>query len=219
MKKTLRFLLGLAAVPIAVIASIVLYHQVGLVQQLSKNQSYFLAGIVIYLVVHSIFYKPAYLYILGHESTHALFTWLCGGRVTSFRATFRGGRVTTTKSNFLITLGPYFFPVYTVLISCAYFFVSLFSETGRPASVFIFLIGFSWAFHIVLTIYFIKMEQPDIMKMGTLFSIVLIYVINLIIVAFILGLFFPEISFLGFAKDACQESAEFYRNLFTGLLL
>ena len=219
MKKTLRFLLGLAAVPIAVIASIVLYHQVGLVQQLSKNQSYFLAGIVIYLVVHSIFYKPAYLYILGHESTHALFTWLCGGRVTSFRATFRGGRVTTTKSNFLITLGPYFFPVYTVLISCAYFFVSLFSETGRPASVFIFLIGFSWAFHIVLTIYFIKMEQPDIMKMGALFSIVLVYIINLIIVAFILGLFFPEISFLGFAKDACQGSAEFYRNLFTGLLL
>ena len=219
MKKALRFLLGLMAVPAAVIASIVLYHQVGLVQQLSKNQSYFLTGAVIYLVVHSIFYKPTYLYILGHELTHALFTWLCGGRVTSFRATFRGGRVTTTKSNFLITLGPYFFPVYTVLISCAYFFVSLFSGTGSHASVFIFLIGFSWAFHIVLTIHFIKMEQPDIMRMGTLFSIVLIYLINLIIVAFILGLFFPEISFLAFAKDACRESAEFYRTFFTGLLL
>ena len=219
MKKALRLLLGLAAVPIAVIASIVLYHQVGLVQQLSKNQSYFLTGIVAYLVVHSIFYKPIYFYILGHELTHALFTWLCGGRVTSFRATFRGGRVTTTKSNFLITLGPYFFPVYTVLISCAYFFVSFFSGKESHVSVFIFLIGFSWALHIVLTIYFIKMEQPDIMKMGTLFSIVLIYVINLIIVAFILSLFFPEISFLAFAKDACRGSTEFYRKFFTGLLL
>ena len=219
MKKALRFSLGLAAVPIAVIASIVLYHQVGLVQQLSKNQSYFLTGIVVYLVVHSIFYKPVYLYILGHEATHALFTWLCGGRVTSFRATFRGGRVTTTKSNFLITLGPYFFPVYTVLIACTYFFVSFFSGVERHTSVFIFLIGFSWAFHIVLTIYFVKMEQPDIMKMGTLFSIVLVYIINLIIVAFILALFFPEISFLGFAKDVCRESAEFYRKFFTGLLL
>lgn len=219
MRKALRLLLGLAAVPIAVIASIVLYHQIGLVQQLSKNQSYFLTGIVTYLVVHSIFYKPTYLYILGHELTHALFTWLCGGRVTSFRATFRGGRVTTTKSNFLITLGPYFFPVYTVLIACTYFFVSFFSGAGRHASVFIFLIGFSWAFHVVLTIYFIKMEQPDIMRMGALFSIVLIYVINLIIVALILGLFFPEISFLVFTKDVCRESVEFYRKFFTGLLL
>ena len=219
MKKVLRLLLGLAAVPIAVIASVVLYHQIGLVQQLSKNQSYFLTGIVTYLVVHSIFYKPTYLYILGHELTHALFTWLCGGKVTSFRATFRGGRVTTTKSNFLITLGPYFFPIYTVLIACTYFFVSFFSGAEKNASVFIFLIGFSWAFHIVLTIYFIKMEQPDIMRMGALFSISLIYVINLIIVALILGLFFPEISFLAFAKDACRESVEFYRKFFTGLLL
>ena len=219
MKKALRFLLGLAAVPIAVVASIVLYQQVGLVQHLSKNQSYFLTGMVVYLVVHSIFYKPVYLYIVGHELTHALFTWICGGRVTSFRATFRGGRVTTTKSNFLITLGPYFFPVYTVLISCVYFFISVFSEAGRHASVFIFLIGFSWTFHIVLTIYFIKMEQPDIINMGTLFSIALIYIINLIVVVFILGLFFPEISFLSFVKDACRENGKFYRDFFSGLLL
>lgn len=217
--KALRFLLGLAAVPVAVVASIVLYHQLGLVRQLSENQSYFLAGVVIYLVVHSIFYKPVYLYILGHELTHAIFTWLCGGRVTSFRATLRGGRVTTTKSNFFITLGPYFFPIYTVLISCAYFAVSVFSESRDYTSAFIFLIGFSWALHVVLTIHFIKMEQPDIMKMGTLFSICLVYIANLIIVAFILSLFFPEVSFPGFVKDSCLESGEFYGNFFRGLLL
>ena len=217
--KALRFLLGLAAVPVAVIASIVLYDQLGLVRQLSKNQSYFLAGVVIYLVVHSIFYKPVYLYILGHELTHAIFTWLCGGRVTSFRATLRGGRVTTTKSNFFITLGPYFFPIYTVLISCAYFVVSVFSKSEDYTSAFIFLIGFSWALHVVLTIHFIKMEQPDIMKMGTLFSICLVYIANLMIVAFILSLFFPEVSFSGFVKDSCLESAKFYGNFFRGLLL
>jgi hypothetical protein len=207
-------------VPIAAVASLVLYNQLGLVRQLSKNQSYFLAGIVIYLVVHSLFYKPAYFYILGHEVTHALFTWLCGGRVTSFKATLRGGRVTTTKSNFLITLGPYFFPIYTVLIACVYFVVSVvYKLSGECVSAFIFLIGFSWALHLVLTVDFIKMEQPDIVKMGPLFSICLIYIANLIIVAFILSLLFSAVSFADFVRDSWLESGEFYRNFLRGLFL
>lgn len=219
MKKLLKFLLGLAVIPIAVTGSVSLYHQLALVSGLSQNQSYFLAGIGIYLVIHSLFYKPVYLYIVGHEMSHALFTWFCGGRVKSFRATFKGGSVVSTKSNFFITLGPYFFPIYTVLISGIYLCLSVFSEVNEYASLFIFLIGFSWAFHVVLTAHFIKMKQPDILKAGTLFSISLIYIINLVILAFILSSLFREVSFLDFVRDTFLETGRFYKDLFVGLFL
>jgi hypothetical protein len=219
MKKVLRFLLGLAIIPIAVAGAVSLYQQLALVSGLSQNQSYFLAGIGIYLIIHSLFYKPVYLYIVGHELSHVLFTWFCGGRVKSFRASFEGGSVVSTKSNFFITLGPYFFPIYTILVSGVYLCLSIFSEVNKYSSLFIFLIGFSWTFHVVLTVHFIKMRQPDILKTGTLFSISLIYIINLAILVFILSSLFTEVSFLDFVRETSLETGRFYKDLFTGLFL
>ena len=60
--------------------------------------------------------KPMWVYVFGHELTHALWTWLMGGRVKQFKATSKGGHVIVTKTNFLIALAPYFFPVYAVLV-------------------------------------------------------------------------------------------------------
>ena len=219
MKKILRFLLGLLAIPAAAVASRSLYNQLALVSDLEQNQLYFLGGVGVYLVIHSLFYKPSYLYVLGHELTHAVFTWFCGGRVRSFRATSEGGEVTTTKSNFFIILGPYFFPIYTILACCIYFGISLFSGANEYVSQFIFLIGFSWAFHVVFTAHFIKMKQPDILKIGTVFSMSLIYLINLAILAFILSLLFVEVSFWEFVKASSCQTFNFYQHLFTGLLL
>ena len=219
MKKILRFLLGLVAIPIAIIASKSLYNQLALVSDVSERQLYFLAGIGGYLIIHSLFYKPLYFYVLGHEMSHALFTWFCGGKVRSFRATLEGGNVTSTKSNFLITLGPYFFPIYTVLASCIYGCSSLFSGVNKYIPQFIFLVGFSWAFHVVFTMQFIKTRQPDILKLGAVFSVSLIYVINLAILAFILSLVFTEVSFLEFIKNSFWQTLNFYQYVIKGLLL
>ena len=50
------------------------------------------------------------------ELTHALWTWLMGGKVNRFKVTSKGGHVIVSKTNFLIALAPYFFPVYAVLV-------------------------------------------------------------------------------------------------------
>lgn len=218
-KRALKFLFGLLLLPICIVTSIVLYSQLGSIQHLSRNQVFFLLGVGAYIVIHLLFYQPTTIYVFGHELTHALCTWVFGGRVKSFRVTFRGGRVTTTKSNLFISLAPYFFPIYMVFLSCAYFGASLFTDLSKYIPQFIFLIGLSWSFHIVLTVHFIKMRQPDILKAGTLFSISLIYILNVTILALVLSLLFPEVTFGDFFRSSYWQTVEFYTSIFTKLFL
>ena len=151
-KRIATISLGIILFSIAIGASIALYEQVGNIHNLSQNQLYFLLGAGAYLVLHLVFWRPVYLYILGHELIHAISTWICGGKVKSIKVTSKGGTLWTTKSNFFISLSPYFFPIYTVLLSLLYFIISLFHNIDHYIPFFIASIGFSLAFHIVLTI-------------------------------------------------------------------
>jgi hypothetical protein len=60
--------------------------------------------------------KPMWIYVFGHELTHALWTWLFGGQVKKMKVTSKGGHVVISKTNFVIALAPYFFPLYVVLV-------------------------------------------------------------------------------------------------------
>ncbi len=75
-----------------------------------------IGGAACWLTVFLLLPKPMLVYVFGHELTHAVWTWLCGGRVKRFKASASGGHVILTKSNFLIALAPYFFPLYAVLV-------------------------------------------------------------------------------------------------------
>lgn len=209
-----RFLFGILLVPIAFSVSIELYQSLGLIENLSKLQNFFLLGGCGYLIVHAVFYKPIYLYVLGHELTHAISSILCGGKVKSIKVSAAGGRVLTTKANVFTRLSPYLVPIYTVLLFLLYLGLSLFSDTNRYVYLFIFLVGFSLVFHIVLTIDFLKKNQPDILKSGSFFSLFLIYIVNICIIAAISGFIFSEISFPAFLKDSFMHSKSIYISSF-----
>lgn len=49
-----------------------------------------LVGLGIWLVVYVQLPRPMWLYVLGHELTHALSAWMCGSRVESFKVNSRG---------------------------------------------------------------------------------------------------------------------------------
>src|SRR5512137_2332803 len=81
---------------------------------------WFAGGFILYVVIHFLFKKPILSYVVFHELTHAIFAVLFGGPVKAFHATEKGGQVHLTKSNFIITLAPYFFPLYTFIALAAY---------------------------------------------------------------------------------------------------
>ena len=171
--------------------------------------NYFVWGLVVYVILHLLFYKPAYLYVLGHEAVHAGMAWILGGKIKSFKVSKEGGQVGTTKSNFIIELAPYFIPIYAIIVTLAYFVVSK-SYPGTNGSIFLFLIGFTLAFHIISTVEIMKIKQPDIVKSGYIFSIAIVYIINIIVISLIFGLTFEGFAINKFFLDLWSGSRFIY---------
>lgn len=236
-KRTLKLFLGIISIPVCIAASVSLYDQLIQIKVISYNQKYFISGIIAYLIIHIAFFKPEYLYpvrnstkavgksisngvyILGHEVMHVIATWISKGRVNSLKVSSKGGMVTTTKSNLFIALAPYFFPFYTIIVAAIFLIIPLIIKTEPPYTIFLFLVGLTLAFHIVLTIDFLKTKQTDFLHGGYLLSICLVYLMNLIVIGFIFSLLFGEINFTEFLRSAYFKSKDIYVAIFRQLFL
>lgn len=217
MRKVINFLVAILLLPVAVAASLALYQQLIQAKTFGNAQLAFFWGVGIYLLIHLVLHKPIRLYVFGHELTHAISSWICGGSVSSFSVSGRGGKIVTNRVNTFILLSPYLIPIYTVLITLAYFILSLFYSLQDYNLTFIFLVGFSLAFHLLLTIETLKTEQPDLLESGYLFSLLLIYITNLLLVSIILSLIFPEMSLQIFFQKAGGIVKNVYEALFRQL--
>jgi hypothetical protein len=138
-----------------------------------------LAGAACWIVVFLLLPKPMWVYVFGHELTHAVWTWIFGGSVKRFKAGAEGGHVMTTKSNFLIVLAPYFFPLYAVLLVMV-FVVFILVGAWHKAYVpwFYLLLGAAYAFHLTLTWHILRTRQTDITSQGYIFSAAVIFLGN-----------------------------------------
>jgi hypothetical protein len=136
-------------------------------------------GAACWLVIFSLLPKPMWVYVLGHEFTHVLWTWLFGGKVKKFKASAKGGHVIVTKNNFLISLAPYFFPVYAAIVVAVFVIGHLIWNWAPYVIWFHLLLGAAYAFHVTLTWHILKTEQSDITQHGYLFSFVIIFLGNI----------------------------------------
>lgn len=141
----------------------------------------FLAGAVCWLVIYFLLPKPMWIYVFGHELTHAVWTWFCAGQVKKFKASSSGGHVVISKSNFLIALAPYFFPLYAVIVVLAFLAGHLIWNWQNFLVWFHLLLGAAYAFHVTLTATILQTHQTDITGQGYLFSAVVIYLGNVIV--------------------------------------
>lgn len=169
---------------------------------------HFLLGFAAYLVIHRLFRRPILTYVFGHELTHALFALMFGGSVKSFHASERGGRVTITKSNFVITLAPYFFPIYTFIAITAYIAADAAGVKGADPWL-VAVAGATYAFHLLLTFFFLRADQDDIREHGAAFSYPLIYLFNIVFLALLMRLLVAKnMNFFAYLKDAIIASIE-----------
>ena len=123
-KLLIKFVIGIFSIPVAVGVTAAFYKNFILIKTLSGSLSLFFWGIASYTILHLLFYKPTYLYVLGHEAVHAGISWIFGGKVKSFKVSEEGGSVATDKSNTLIELSPYFVPIYAIIIAVIYFVIA-----------------------------------------------------------------------------------------------
>lgn len=156
-----------------------------------------------------------YIYVLGHELTHAIAAKLCLGRVQAFRIDFDGGYVETDTDNLFIALSPYFVPLWMLVWMFALWVGNLLFPFENYLPWFCAGFGFWWFFHLHWTIWVIPREQPDMLENGMLLSMLVILVMNIFILLVILCCF-DVITPQGYMQDtvnAAQRIHETFRLL------
>jgi len=155
-----------------------------------------------------------YLYVLGHELTHALFVILHRGRVAEIHVSSDGGYITTDKSNLLIALSPYFVPFWSIICAGVYALSRLWPGQHEYTDLaFYAAMGVTWSFHMAWTLWMIPRDQPDLQENGTFFSLVIILLANVLVLAGLLCLAgeSPLENAKAFALEWSRNAAGFLR--------
>lgn len=197
---------------------------------------FFFIGVLLWLIAFFGLPRPLFIYVLGHELTHAFFVLLCGGKISEFKVRSAGGHIVTNKNNVMISLSPYFVPFYSVMVVGIFGIAGIFVNLSdyHPNSilwnnfgfswswVFYIAIGVTWCFHLTFTGWMITKSQPDLKQNGTFFSLIFIYLINLSILCGFLIIISDEVSLIGFiqsvldnASSLFKSSAQVWRSLIT----
>jgi hypothetical protein len=145
--------------------------------------------------------RPVRVYVFGHELTHAIWVWAMGGRVSQFKVRREGGYIVTDRHNFWIALAPYFYPVYSIAVIVLYGVASLFYNLAPYTPMLFGLLGLTWAFHLSFTLWMIPKGQSDLSYHGTFFSLVIIYLMNVLVLSALLIVAAPEITVSIFGRD------------------
>ena len=183
--KILKFFIGILLLPLGYASVVSLAHLVQSIHLVRIGQStngarWLLGGFLFWTVLFFALPRPTRTYVLGHELTHAFWGLLMGARVSKLRVNARGGSVTLSKSNFIITLAPYFFPFYTMFVLVAYAAVQFVHPGSIYEPFWLALVGLTWSFHLTFTLQALSIHQPDIAEHGRLFSYAVIVILNAI---------------------------------------
>ena len=204
--KWVKFIIAIFLLPICAVLTqtfFTAFARATIAQRLWTAEEFwfFSLGAVLWFIAFFGLPRPVILYVFGHELTHALWVWLMGGRVTRFRVGRQGGHIVTDRTNFWIALAPYFFPLYSILAIALYGVLSLFMNVRPYGQLLYAIIGVTWAFQFTFTCWMILKNQSDLSDHGTFFSLVVIYLMNLVLLTVMLILASPQITFAGFGRD------------------
>ena len=171
------------------------------------NHSFFLVGIgfCVGLLLFSLKSTFSRTYVVGHELTHWLVAKLFRRKTSGLSIGKRGGSLHVEKPNILIVLAPYFFPLYTVLWLILVNLLQVSVNADWVSMTLYIGIGFTYAFHIVMTILALSKIQNDLKLYGHFFSLCLIFNINLFILYLGLSYFSKDLK-TGYSllKDSFQ---------------
>jgi hypothetical protein len=209
-----KFVFGIFLLPVCAVLSqtfFTAFARATVTQRIWTGEPFwfFSLGAVLCLIAFFGLPRPVIIYVFGHELTHALWVLLMGGRVSRFRVGRDGGHIVTNRNNFLIALAPYFFPIYSILAIATYGVLSIFYNTQPYGRLLYAVIGATWAFHFIFTCWMIPKKQTDLSDQGTLFSLVVIYLMNLILLSIMLVLASRQITFADFGADLLTNISNF----------
>jgi hypothetical protein len=146
------------------------------------------AGFIVWIIVFLVLPRAMWLYVLGHEFTHAIAAMMAGGKVTAFKVTSKGGHIMTDKVSWWIALAPYFVPIYALIWIALWITVNFYYPLHPWLPVLYFGLGFFWCFHLTFTWTMLHPRQTDLSGEGYIFSGIIIALTNFLAVLLLLAL-------------------------------
>ena len=194
--RLIRFIIGIVLAPVALLLIYAFVRSLGTLQETNITELWFLGGFLSYIVLHFTLYKPVFIHVMAHEHTHALWTVIFGGKVSSINISGQGGNVKVDKANIVTILAPYFFPFYTVIPLLYEPWLLPDARNWNTA-----IIGFTLSFHVLLTLFSMKQKQSDFKEPGKLFSLTFILCVNILVIAGIFAAVSPQYEIMNFFNE------------------
>ena len=153
------------------------------------------------------------VYVLAHELTHLVWTFLSGGRGRLERVGLEGGAMVTDRTNLMIVLAPYFYPLLSVVVVMLAPLVNWVGEHYSVSEIWqvrcdcllYWLVGFTLSHHYTFTLYVLPRGQTDFKYYGRAFSLAVIWVMNVVVLTIAL-LMVPRIAPFGIYSAELVES-------------
>lgn len=217
-RRALHMAVGILLMPVSIVLVfallVQLYHSAPVMSSmsfwLSEPVWYTIMGILLF-----IFLKMAvvandmlvWVYVLGHELTHAIAAKLCGGHLHGLSVDRSGGYLETDADNFFIALAPYFVPLWMLVWLAVLALAHLIYPFEAYGPWFYAGFGFWWTFHLYWTAWIIPREQPDMLSNGIVLSTMVILIANILV---LLGVMWclGALSLAGYWQDLCLCSHE-----------
>jgi len=172
----IKFVLGICLLPFVYTSSQAFFKEFGLIG--SSFQWAFFGGIISFLLIYLFVWEPLFIYDKGHKVLEAIFQF--------FKP--------------LVNVAPNLLPIYTIVIFILYSILSVFIREEWLLQYCIFLAGFTLSLHLVFAAKSIR-GKKDFLKANYIFGFSLIYILNIMIVAFCFSLIFRGFSFVNFSQD------------------
>lgn len=140
----------------------------------------FIGGAVSYAVLWRLLFRRRFMgsffSTLEHELTHAIFAWLTLHRVTGLKSSWNSGGEITVRGghNWLIFIGPYWFPTLSVIV------MLLMTLTSAPPLILSGILGLTFSYHLTSTWRETHAQQTDLQQVRFLFAWLILPSANLL---------------------------------------
>jgi hypothetical protein len=191
----IKLILGLCFLPFVYAASASFLRELNLIQK--DLQGYFWQGAISFIIIYIFIYEPAIIYKRGQRLLELFFSF--------FKP--------------LVKVAPQVLPIYTIVIFVIYLLTSPVFKSKEWLNYYLFLFGFSSALHLAFSAQSMRTKQENPFKVNYLFGFSLIYIINIVLLSFLLNIIFREFSFVNFFNRASQISRDILFAVFKQLFL
>lgn len=184
MSRLFKLLLSPLWLPLLWVTGAGFWRYIGHAPPTGRRELFFLGGLLLYFILLLLSRNRgrSFAHTFEHEMTHLVVGMLFLKSPSKFKVGKHEGETYLSGSNFVISLAPYFLPLWAMI---PLLLLPLLNPAGTYGA--LALLGFLYGLHLYSTIHEFGFYQPDIKEHGRIFSLLCVFTLNVVMLGIITG--------------------------------